>query len=125
MMHANMVDLLTSLPGKPRHDYPEGLPFASAFAHGSMQLELYAPGSNADGRDRQTPHTQDELYLVMRGTSRFMLEGLRRDVKAGDALFVPAHAEHRFEEFSADFATWVVFYGPSGGEKFTLTGETL
>jgi len=35
----------------------------------------------------------------------------------GDALFVPAHTSHRFEDFSPDFATWVVFYGPDGGEQ--------
>lgn len=123
MIQARWSELLKALPGAPRHDYPEGLPFASALTHGSMQLELYAPGSNADGRDRQTPHTQDELYLVMRGTSRFMLEGSATDVTVGDALFVPAHAEHRFEDFSPDFATWVVFYGPPGGER-PLQGDT-
>jgi len=31
-------------------------------------------------------------------------------------LFVPARVEHRFEEFSDDFATWVIFWGPKGGE---------
>jgi hypothetical protein len=30
---------------------------------------------------------------------------------------VPAGVEHRFEEFSGDFGTWVIFYGPEGGEK--------
>jgi len=35
----------------------------------------------------------------------------------GDMLFVPAKMEHRFEDFSADFATWVLFYGPTGGER--------
>jgi hypothetical protein len=34
----------------------------------------------------------------------------------GDVLFAAAHVEHRFEGFSDDFATWVVFYGPPGGE---------
>ena len=32
-------------------------------------------------------------------------------------LFVAAKVEHRFESFSDDFATWVVFYGPRGGEQ--------
>jgi hypothetical protein len=26
-------------------------------------------------------------------------------------LFAAAHATHHFEEFSSDFAVWVVFYG--------------
>ena len=32
-------------------------------------------------------------------------------------LFVPAGMEHRFEDLSEDFGTWVVFYGPAGGER--------
>lgn len=35
----------------------------------------------------------------------------------GDVLFAPAGIEHRFENFSDDFVTWVIFYGPVGGEK--------
>lgn len=34
----------------------------------------------------------------------------------GDVLFVPAGIEHRFVDFSADFATWVFFHGPEGGK---------
>jgi hypothetical protein len=35
--------------------------------------------------------------------------------KAADALFVAAGTEHRFEDFSEDFATWVVFTRPRKG----------
>ncbi len=35
----------------------------------------------------------------------------------GDALFAPAGAEHRFEEFTAEFGTWVMFHWPKGGEN--------
>tara|TARA_R110002073_G_scaffold49320_2_gene131727 strand:- start:169 stop:279 length:111 start_codon:yes stop_codon:yes gene_type:complete len=31
-------------------------------------------------------------------------------------IFVEAGAEHRFENFSEDFSTWVVFWGAEGGE---------
>ncbi len=37
-------------------------------------------------------------------------------ISTGDFLFVPAGVEHRFENFTSDFATWVFFYGPVGGE---------
>jgi hypothetical protein len=30
---------------------------------------------------------------------------------------VPAGKAHRFENFTPDFATWVVFWGPQGGER--------
>ena len=46
-------DTLARLPGPPSTSYPEGLPFTQALSDGSMSVELYAPGSNADGRDRQ------------------------------------------------------------------------
>ena len=38
-------------------------------------------------------------------------------VGPGALLHVAAHEAHRFEDFSDDFAVWVVFYGPKGGEK--------
>ena len=31
-------------------------------------------------------------------------------------IFVEAGVEHRFEEFSDDFAVYAVFWGPKGGE---------
>ena len=40
----------------------------------------------------------------------------RRPIEPGSFIFVPAGATHRFESFSADFAVWVAFYGPEGGE---------
>jgi len=43
-------------------------------------------------------------------------DGERSPFVTGDALFVAAHVEHHFENFTPDFATWVVFYGPVGGE---------
>lgn len=80
------------------------------FEHGSLELEIYAPR----GRDPQEPHDRDEIYVVVSGT---FLNGRRRHrFKPGDLLFVPAGTVHRFEDFSDDFATWVIFYGPSGGE---------
>jgi uncharacterized RmlC-like cupin family protein len=36
---------------------------------------------------------------------------------SGDVLFVRAGVKHKFENFSDDFATWVIFYGPEGGER--------
>ncbi|HEV2037502.1 MAG TPA: cupin domain-containing protein, partial [Candidatus Eremiobacteraceae bacterium] len=76
--------------------------------HGSMTLEYYAPR----GIDKQTPHTKDEIYVVIRGDGWFRSGSDRFSVMKGDALFVPAGVEHRFEDFSDGFETWVVFYGP-------------
>jgi len=80
--------------------------------HGSMELGYYAP----DGVDNQQPHEQDEIYIVQSGHGRFERGDEVIEFEAGDALFVAAGVRHRFVDFSRDFATWVVFYGPAGGE---------
>lgn len=85
---------------------------ALLMAHGSMTLRYYAP----KGHDPQKPHGQDEIYIVASGTGTYFMDGERVPFGPGDALFAPAEAEHRFEDFSDDFATWVIFYGPEGGE---------
>ena len=115
-MKAAFNNLLARLPAPPGPGYPEGTPFVTALMHGSLRVELYAPGSNADGRDRQQPHAQDELYVVQRGQATLRVGAQSFDAALGDVLFVPAGAEHCFEHFTPDFATWVVFYGPPGGE---------
>ena len=89
--------------------------FVTLLEHGSMYVEYYAPV----GKDLQTPHLQDELYIIISGDGTFFNKGERHPFKVGDVLFVPAGVEHRFEDFSDDFATWVVFYGPEGGENNT------
>jgi mannose-6-phosphate isomerase-like protein (cupin superfamily) len=85
--------------------------------HGTMTLRWYAPR----GRDPQTPHDQDEIYVVVSGRGTFALgrdEGAleRAAFGPGDAIFAPAGWVHRFEDFTDDFATWVIFWGPPGGE---------
>ena len=87
--------------------------WAVAFAHGTLELGLYAPR----GQDPQTPHEQDEVYIVMQGQGTFVVGDERHEFGPGDTLFVPAGAVHRFEGFTPDLALWVVFYGPKGGEK--------
>jgi mannose-6-phosphate isomerase-like protein (cupin superfamily) len=96
------------------------LPFVELFAHGSLSVEIYRPL----GRDQQTPHTRDEVYVVVSGSGEFVNDGVRRPFQPGELLFVPAGIEHRFENFSDDFATWVIFYGPEGGEKSTQEHAT-
>jgi len=116
-MKADFLKHLHRLPQPAVDSYPNGTPFIRALSHGSMSVELFAPGTSGLGRDIQQAHPQDELYVVQRGTSSFWLAGQRLAVETGDVLFVPAGAEHHFEHFSHDFATWVVFYGPQGGEN--------
>jgi uncharacterized protein YjlB len=47
----------------------------------------------------------------------YFCDGQTVSFEKGDFLFAPAGVKHRFEDFSDDFLTWVIFYGPEGGEK--------
>ena len=89
-----------------------GKEFVTLFRHGTLEVELYRPR----GVDRQQPHKRDEVYVVVSGSGFFLNGGRRQPFGPGEALFAPAGVEHRFEDFSDDFVTWVFFYGPEGGE---------
>lgn len=89
-----------------------GSEFVELFRHGTLSVEVYRPRET----DRQQPHTRDEVYVVISGSGTFVNGGVRRPFEPGEVLFVPAGTEHRFEDFTEDFATWVFFYGPEGGE---------
>jgi len=80
--------------------------------HGTLELGYYKP----DGVDSQDPHDRDEVYIVQSGSGYFVVENDRQPFQASDALFVPAFVVHRFEDFTDNFAAWVIFYGPQGGE---------
>jgi len=90
-----------------------GRAIALVAAHGTMTLHYFVP----HGDDTQTPHDQDELYFIASGHGTFLRSSERFAFVAGDVLFVAAGVWHRFVDFSNDFATWVVFYGPEGGEQ--------
>ena len=90
-----------------------GAPFITLFEHGTLTLEVYSP----DNVDLQQPHDRDEVYIIISGSGSFWNNGQRTSFEPGDFLFVFAGNEHRFEKFTDDFVTWVIFYGPKGGEK--------
>ena len=93
----------------------EDSPYEKIFRHGSLHVEIYKP----EHEDPQTKHSLDEIYVVISGTGYFVRGDSREPFEAGEVIFVPAGTNHRFEDFSDDFATWVFFYGPEGGEQET------
>jgi mannose-6-phosphate isomerase-like protein (cupin superfamily) len=102
----SLGEAMRHLPG------PKGERFATVLEHGSLDIEIYAPR----GTDPQKPHTRDEVYFVVQGQGEFINGPFREQFGPGDVLFVPAHEEHRFENFTNDLIVWVMFYGPEGGE---------
>src|SRR5437763_201573 len=95
--HVSLAEALTK--GPP----PAGNLAVPVFGNGSLVVELYAPA----GRDPQSPHDRDEVYVVARGTGTFFDGSERHPVAPGSFLFVAAGQPHRFEDFSPDFAVWV------------------
>ncbi len=118
MKQTRTTNWLTTLADAKAAPITAGSRSAQMMAYGSMRLRYYAPR----GRDEQTPHDQDELYIVVAGQGAFAIGETeaslgRQQFRTGDVLFAPAGLAHRFENFSDDFATWVVFWGPKGGES--------
>jgi len=98
---------------------PAGEHAVSVLQRGTLHLKLSLPVPP----NRQTPHTQDEVYLIVRGRGLLVNEGEREAFEPGDVLFVAAGAEHHFEDCTDDLAVWVVFYGREGGEGGGGRGE--
>jgi len=70
----------------------------------------------AGASDPQKPHAEDEVYLVVRGRSRFRVGTDEQEVGPGSVLFVPARMEHRFVDIREPLEVLVVF-GPAEGSR--------
>ncbi len=99
---------LTKVSDLDHLPFPAGRVSKQVFEADGVELRHYAP----KGVDTQVPHDRDELYFVISGTGTFKREAEKVPCGPGDVLFVAAHEDHRFLDFSSDFQVWVVFYGP-------------
>ncbi len=70
----------------------------------------------AGGVDGQSPHTEDEIYVVTAGRARIVTPDGEASVGPGTVIFVPAGEEHRFVDVTEDLALLVVF-GPAYGSR--------
>jgi mannose-6-phosphate isomerase-like protein (cupin superfamily) len=101
MQKLSIADTMAALSRK-------GEDFSRLLEQPSFDVSLYKP----TGIDPQKPHARDELYVIASGSGRFTCNGETENFAASDVFFVPAGVEHRFVDFSADFSTWVIFFGP-------------
>lgn len=67
--------------------------------HQSEGLELGVYVLVAPEPDRQQPHDDDEVYVVLEGSGTLDVEGTPVELREGHAVFVPAGAEHRFSGY--------------------------
>jgi mannose-6-phosphate isomerase-like protein (cupin superfamily) len=64
--------------------------------HASPGLEVGVYVLVAPEPDRQQPHADDEIYVVLEGMGTLEVEGKSVELREGHAVFVPAGADHRF-----------------------------
>ncbi len=88
-------------------EFEGGKTYMRLIEKSGFDVGMYRPGE----MDDQTPHARDEIYIVATGAGEFVCADEREDFVPGDVFYVPAGIEHRFENFSKDFSTWVVFIG--------------
>jgi mannose-6-phosphate isomerase-like protein (cupin superfamily) len=67
--------------------------------HESPGLELGVYVLVAPEPDRQQPHADDEVYVVLEGSGVLDVEGEQVQMQEGSAVFVEAGAEHRFSGY--------------------------
>ena len=87
-----------------------GKPYLEFLRSESLSVGLYV--LHVGDIDRQQPHREDEIEVVMSGRARFTAGDETRDVKAGDTIFVAAGVAHRFHDITADVQVLVVFAPP-------------
>ncbi|MBT2382815.1 cupin domain-containing protein [Streptomyces sp. ISL-11] len=76
----------------------------------NMSVGLYA--LDAGDSDPQTPHAQDEVYLVVSGRASITVGTETTEVARGSVVYVPAGVTHRFHHISEDLRVLVVFSPP-------------
>jgi mannose-6-phosphate isomerase-like protein (cupin superfamily) len=67
--------------------------------HASPGLEIGVYVLVAPEPDRQQPHDDDEVYVVLEGSGVLDVEGVSVALREGHAAFVPAGADHRFSAY--------------------------
>ncbi len=94
---------------------PQGASYVEFMREDSMSVGIYVlPTGSTDG---QSPHTEDEVYVVLAGSSRFTAGHETRDVRPGDTIFVPAGVAHRFHDIGKDLRLIVVFAPPEHSRR--------
>jgi mannose-6-phosphate isomerase-like protein (cupin superfamily) len=76
--------------------------------HESVGLELGVYVLVAPEADKQQPHADDEVYVVLDGSGVLEVGDEQVPVAEGDAVFVEAGADHRFTAYE-QLAVLVIF----------------
>src|SRR5574341_1902297 len=61
----------------------------------------------AGGTDPQSPHTEDEVYYVVRGRAQILVAEENREVQAGSMVYVEKNVAHHFHSIEEDLTVLV------------------
>src|SRR5215813_8643998 len=86
--------------GRPNH-------YVDQFRVPDLSLGTYS--IPAGGTDDQSPHTEDEIYVVTAGRATFQAGEERVAVGAGSVIYVPAGEVHCFTDVTHNLAAVVIF----------------
>lgn len=106
MQHLEDAARYTPPIGGPNH-------FAEHLRVATMSVGTYS--IPCGGLDDQFPHTEDEVYVVLKGRAQFTAGDETVWVGPGTTLFVPSNENHRFHDVTEDLAILVVFAPPHSG----------
>ena len=73
----------------------------------SLSAGIYIlPGGETD---TQTPHAEDEVYIVMRGEGRVQVGDEHAAIGPGSVVYVARDIDHRFYDYTSDLEILVIF----------------
>jgi mannose-6-phosphate isomerase-like protein (cupin superfamily) len=109
------VEIITSA-GQWAEPGLAGATYVEQFATADLSIGTYS--LRAGAIDTQSPHTEDEVYVVTAGRAHFTGGDRTVEVGPGTVLFVAATEPHRFHDITEDLVL-LVFFGPSEGSRST------
>ena len=89
-----------------------GRPYLEFLREASMSVGLYVLA--AGSRDEQSPHSEDEMYIVLSGRGQMTVANETRNVAVGSLVFVERHVEHRFHDIEEELRVIILFPPPEG-----------
>jgi len=103
-----------SIPELERAREVAGRAFFEFLRKESMSAGLYY--LPAGGVDTQSPHGEDEVYVILSGRAHVLVGGEDREVAPGTIVYVEAGVDHRFHDLTDDL-TALVFFAPAEGTQ--------
>ena len=100
MDHFSLSDLLAAAARQPRV-------YAEILRVPALSAGVYELAAGSD--DRQKPHSEDEVYVVLCGRAKATVNGQTATVNTGSLLYVPALVPHHFHDIEDDLTVLVLF----------------